>query len=115
MPRNGPACAADIFPEALDNVFLNDESSARSEPKDSIWMLCPGLDLGPHLHATVTDVGVLVQRLVVVVRLRRGGSGRPKNKARKAKPKEYVGEYTLINLDASYKFSNIQKITCIIF
>ncbi len=35
----------------------------------------PGLDLGPHLHATVTDVGVLVQRLVVVVRLRRGGSG----------------------------------------
>lgn len=35
------ACAADIFPEALDNVFLSDESSARSELKDSIWMLCP--------------------------------------------------------------------------
>lgn len=34
-------CAADIFPEALDKVFLSDESSAISEPNDSIWMLCP--------------------------------------------------------------------------
>lgn len=30
------ACAADIFPDALDNVFLSDESSASSDPNDSI-------------------------------------------------------------------------------
>lgn len=35
------ACAAYIFPEALDKVFLSDESSAISEPNDSIWRLCP--------------------------------------------------------------------------
>ena len=36
IASNLSACAADIFPDALDNVFLSDESSASSDPNDSI-------------------------------------------------------------------------------